>query len=76
MLITSYLDGQDFDSETIRVIGLALEMARAALRLEDRSDSSTEALARRIIQIAKEGMHDPNLLCEWALTDGQYRRRE
>jgi hypothetical protein len=50
-------------------MGEALEMARAALRLADRTDQITEILAKRIIALAKEGMVDPNLLCEWALDD-------
>jgi hypothetical protein len=69
MPITSYLDDSKFDSETKRVMGVALEMARAALRYEDRTDAITEILAKRIIVLAKEGMVDPNLLCAWALED-------
>lgn len=42
------LDGQKFDSETIRVMGLAFEMALVALRLADRGDLANEVLARRI----------------------------
>jgi hypothetical protein len=34
-------------------VGVAFEMARAALRLSDRSDVVTEILARRIIDLAK-----------------------
>jgi hypothetical protein len=69
MPITEFLDGHSFDPETRRVMGVALEMARAALRLADRTDRLTEILAKRIIALAKEGMVDPNLLCEWALDD-------
>jgi hypothetical protein len=69
MPITSYLDGQNFDPETRRVMDLAFEMARATLRLADRADPATEMLAGRIIALAKEGMHDPILLCDWALAD-------
>jgi hypothetical protein len=67
MLITAFLDGQNFDPEAKRVMGVAFEMARAALRLADRADPSTEILVKRIIALAKEGM--PSLLCEWALED-------
>jgi hypothetical protein len=63
------LDGFKFDDETKRVMGVALEMARAALRPADRTDPATEILAKRIIALAKEGLLDPNLLCEWALDD-------
>jgi hypothetical protein len=69
MPITEFLDGYSFNPETRRVMGVAFEMARAALRLADRTDPITEILAKRIIALAKEGMVDPNLLCEWALDD-------
>jgi hypothetical protein len=67
MPITQYLDGHSFDLETRRVMGVAFEMARAALRLADRTDPITEMLAKDAL--AKEGLRDPNLLCEWALDD-------
>jgi hypothetical protein len=69
MPITEFLDGHSFDPETRRVMGVALEMAQAALGLADRTDPITEILAKRIIALAKEGMIDPNLLCEWTLDD-------
>jgi len=69
MPITPYLDGLSFDAETTRVMGVAFEMARATLRLADRTDLATEFVAKRIIALAKDGMVDPNLLCEWALDD-------
>jgi hypothetical protein len=69
MLVTAFLDGQNFDPEAKRVMGVAFEMARAALRLADRADPATEILAKRIIALAKEGMRDPSLLCDWALED-------
>ena len=74
MPITQFLDGHSFDPETRRVMVVALEMARAALRLADRTDAITEILAKRIIALTKEGMIDPNLLCEWALDDLRPRR--
>ncbi len=69
MPITLYLDGFKFDAEAKRVMGVAFEMARATLRSADRTDAATEILAKRIIALAKEGMVDPNRLCEWALDD-------
>jgi hypothetical protein len=69
MPIIEFLDGHNFDPETSRVMGVALEMARAALRLADRTDPITEILAKRIIALAKDGLRDPSLLCEWALDD-------
>ena len=69
MPITIYLDGYKPDPETKRVMGVAFEMARAALRLEDRDDPAVAILAKRIIALAKEGEHNPDLLCERALMD-------
>ena len=60
MRIIPYLDGFKFDDETKRVMGVALEMARAALRPADRTDPATEILAKRIIALAKEGVLDPD----------------
>ena len=69
MPITTYVDGLTFDPEAKRVMGLAFEMASAALRLADRADPAIEILANKIIALAQEGLRDPNLMCEWALDD-------
>ena len=65
--IRAHLDGQTFDAETIRVMGLAFEMAMVALRLADRDDLANEVLARRIMDLAKAGERDPERLCEGVL---------
>jgi hypothetical protein len=49
MAIRLHLDGEKFDPETIRVMGLAFEMALVALRLADRGDLANDVLARKII---------------------------
>jgi hypothetical protein len=69
MPITIFLDGYKPDPETIRVMGVAFEMVRAALRLNDRNDVAVEIIAKRIIDLAKEGERNPDLLCERALRD-------
>jgi hypothetical protein len=69
MPITPFLDGQKFDSETKRVMGVAFEMTRAALRLTDRDDPVIAIVAKKIIELAKEGERNPDLLCERALND-------
>ena len=69
MPITIFLDGYKPDPETIRVMGVAFEMVRAALRLNDRNDLALEIIAKRIIDFAKEGERNPDLLCERALRD-------
>jgi hypothetical protein len=45
MPIRPHLHGRKFDPETIRVIGLAFEMARVALRLSDRGELVNEVLS-------------------------------
>jgi hypothetical protein len=69
MPITIFLDGYKPDPETKRVMGVAFEMVRAALRLNDRNDVAVEIIAKRIIDLAKEGERNPDLLCERALRD-------
>ena len=64
MPIRPYLDGQKFDPETIRVMGIAFEMALVALRLADRGDLANEVVARKIINLAKAGERDPERFCE------------
>jgi hypothetical protein len=53
MPITPFLDGFKCDPETKRVMGVAFEMTRAALKLADRADLATEIVAKRIIELAK-----------------------
>ena len=69
MPITIFLDGYKPDPETKRVMGVAFEAARVALKLSDRDDPAVAILAERIIAIAKEGERNPDLLCERALND-------
>jgi hypothetical protein len=67
--ITIYLDGYKPDPETKRVMGVAFEAARIALRLADRGDAFAPIVAKKIIELAKEGERNPDLLCERALKD-------
>jgi hypothetical protein len=66
MPITPFLDGA-FDPEATRNMGIAFEMARTALRLAHRDDSVNAIVAKKIIELAKEGERDPQRLCEAAL---------
>jgi hypothetical protein len=50
-------------------MGLAFEMARAALRLRDRDNPVVAMVAKRIIELAKAGERDPTLLCDRTLSD-------
>jgi hypothetical protein len=70
MPITPYLNGMSFNPETRRVMGgVAFEMVCTALRLSDRGDLANEIIARRIIELAKAGEHNPDLLCESVLQE-------
>jgi hypothetical protein len=68
MPIRAYLNGEGFDPETVRLMGLAFEMALASLRYAF-PDLLREALVRKIIELAKTGERDPERLCEGALND-------
>jgi hypothetical protein len=67
--ITIFLEGQQFDPETKRVMGVAFEMACIALGLRDKGDLANNVVAKRIIELAKAGERNPDLLCERALND-------
>ena len=69
MPITPFLDGHRFDQETKRVLGVAFEIACIALRAENSDDFVKSAIARKIIDLAKAGERNPDLLCEQALKD-------
>ena len=64
MPITPYLDGQRFDPEAKRILGLAFEMTCIALRIGDCDDGIKQAIADKIIDLAKAGERSPDVLCE------------
>jgi hypothetical protein len=66
MSLRTYLDDQSFDAETVRLMGVAFEIAFATLR-PPYSDALREAVARKIIELAKAGERDPERLCDGAL---------
>jgi hypothetical protein len=65
MSITPYLDSFDVDPETKRVLNVALEMTRVALGVTD--ELVNGVIAKQIIELAKVGERNPDLLCEGAL---------
>jgi hypothetical protein len=69
MPITQFLGGNTFDPETTRIIGVAFELARIALGLADRGDMADQIVARHIIELAKTGERNPDILCERALKE-------
>ena len=72
MPIKTFLGGHRFDDETVRLMGLAFEMALAALR-HDCPDPLREALAGKIIELGKVGERDPERLCDDALKSLQLK---
>jgi hypothetical protein len=69
MPITKFLDGFKFDPEARRVMNIAFEMTCAALRYTKRPNVAHEAVAKRIIELAKNGLRNPERLCERVLDD-------
>ncbi len=65
MSIRPFLNGQTFDPETARLVGIAFETARAAVKR--RGDLTDEMIARTIIELAKAGERNVEVLCEAAL---------
>ena len=74
MPITPFLEGFKFDPETKRVMGVAFEMTYAALRRIDTTDGTSAIIAKRIIDLAKNGERNPDVLCDQALIDLRSRR--
>jgi hypothetical protein len=69
MPITPFLNGEQFDPETSRILGVALEMTCIALRTGDCDDGVRQAIASKIIELAKAGERNPDILCEAVLKD-------
>ena len=67
MPISPYLDGERFDPETKRVLGLAFELVRVVLKTGDCDDDVYRAIARKLIDLNKAGEHNPEVMCEQAL---------
>ena len=69
MPIRPFLNGQRFDQETTRVMGVAFEMVCITLRVGDCDDGVKQAIPTKIIDVAKAGERNPDVLCEQALKD-------
>ena len=69
MSITPFLNGERFDPEGRRVLSVALEMVCIALRTGDCDDHVKQAIADKIIALAKAGERNPDILCERALEE-------
>jgi hypothetical protein len=67
MPIRRFLDGHQFDPDTIRTMSVAFEMARASIKLLDRPDITESAIANLIIALAQTGERNADKLCDRAL---------
>ena len=68
MPIRHYLQGHRFAPETARLLGVAFEMALVTLQHADGPVAPTrDAVAQKIIELAKAGERDPERLCDAAL---------
>ena len=69
MPITPFLGDQKFDPETTRIMGIALETARAAAKRDWGCHVyASHILAKQIIELAKGGERNPDVLCGQALS--------
>jgi urease gamma subunit len=62
MPIRPFLEGDVFEQELIDAMSKALADACRELGLKDKEDAAVRLLAKRIIDSAREGIHDPTLL--------------
>ena len=65
MPTTPYLHDFDVDSESKRILSIALERTRMSLGLTD--DFANGIIARQIVELARAGERNPDRLCEGAL---------
>ena len=69
MPITPFLNGHRLDRGRSARRRTAFEPVCIALRVGDCDDGVKQAIATKIIELAKDGERDPNVLCEQALKD-------
>jgi hypothetical protein len=67
MPIRQFLDGHKFDPDTILVMGVAFEMARASTKRLDRPDITDASIGNQIIALAQGGERNVDQLCDQAL---------
>jgi urease gamma subunit len=67
MPIRPFLDGEFFGPELIETMGQALADTCTALGLKDKDDAAVRLLAARIVNKARQGVHDRDLLKAAAL---------
>jgi hypothetical protein len=75
MPIRRYLkDDSAFEPEAIVAMSEALELVCSKLQIDGRS-SDREIIARRIIDLARTGVHDANALADRVIAESKTLRR-
>ena len=69
MAICRLLEGSPLEPEMIRSLEAAYEKTLRIIGLVDRDDPITEMIARKIIEIAQTGVHDPAELSAIAIKE-------
>jgi hypothetical protein len=59
MPLNRLLDGRSFGPEEVSRLNLAFEATLRSLHLVDRNDPIAEMVAKKIIEIGREGFDDP-----------------
>jgi hypothetical protein len=67
MHIRPYLDGHTFDAETLRLLGIAFEITRDGLKVEEWDEPGMAVIAGKLIELAEQGERDSERLAEDAL---------
>ena len=63
------IEGGSFTPEEAAALGSAYEAMLVVLGLEDRTDPSTEIVAKKIIEIFQSGEHDQTKICNRAINE-------
>jgi hypothetical protein len=69
MAICRLLEGSPLEPEMIRSLEAAYEKTLRIIGLVDRDDPITEMIARKIVEIARTGVHDPAELSAIAIKE-------
>ena len=69
MPIRPFLNGEQFEDETVRVMGLAFEAVCISLHIGNSGDDVRQAIATKVIDLARNGERRADILCELALKE-------
>ena len=69
MPIRHHLQGHRFDAETVRLMGIAYEMALVGLQQRRGARSCARGCRAEVIELAKAGERNPERLCEGVLKE-------